>query len=290
VDLAQEERVPAKTLTPAALLHIARGELGTTELPPNSNRTKYGQALGLQGVAWCGEFVFWCFLEGGIDLRTHGVPGRDAASTNVFDVRLQQAGWKRVTPAQGQPGDIVFYNFGVTGAGDPANDDDHVGILVKQHSGAIDAIEGNTSPTSLGSQANGGGVYHRTRSYGLIRHLYRPPWDEFVLDDGLDWHDPVKLTALDAKIWGGDFKAGQEVAFGTMVRYPTLARHLEKELAKLIAASTAREKGLNSQLKTLITAVSALAAGKPAEVREAFEAGMVQLQQRVTQLESLSKS
>jgi hypothetical protein len=280
--------VSAKTLTPGALLRIAHSQIGYTESPPGSNRTKYGQSLGFQGVSWCGEFVFWCFLQGGIDLRTHGVPGRESASTNLFDARLQQAGWKRLSPAQGEPGDIVFYDFGVVAPGDPANDDDHVGILYKQHSGAIEAIEGNTSSGSVGSQSNGGGVFRKVRSYGLIRHLYRPPWSELVLDDGLDWHDPVKLTALDARIWGGDFKAGQEVAFGTMVRYPTLARHMEKEVTKLIATSAARDAAFTAQLKTLTSAVSALAAGKPADVRAAFDQGIVELQQRVARLESLS--
>ncbi|MCQ2439780.1 MAG: NUMOD4 domain-containing protein, partial [Oscillospiraceae bacterium] len=37
------------------VIQIAEQELGYTESPPNSNRTKYGAAYGLDGYPWCDE-------------------------------------------------------------------------------------------------------------------------------------------------------------------------------------------------------------------------------------------
>lgn len=41
------------------VIEVARGELGTTEYPPGSNQTKYGQAFGWDGVPWCVIFLWW---------------------------------------------------------------------------------------------------------------------------------------------------------------------------------------------------------------------------------------
>jgi hypothetical protein len=57
----------------------------------------------------------------------------------------------------------------------------------------------------------------------------------------VNWDDKIKLTPTDAKIWGGDYKAGDEVTLGLMLRYPTSVRKLEQELNAFIKASTARE-------------------------------------------------
>ena len=47
------------------VLAVARGELGNTESPAGSNRTKYGKWFGLDGYAWCMIFVMWCFGQVG---------------------------------------------------------------------------------------------------------------------------------------------------------------------------------------------------------------------------------
>ena len=39
------------------VLEIARAELGQTEQPAGSNRTKYGAWFGLDGYPWCMMFV-----------------------------------------------------------------------------------------------------------------------------------------------------------------------------------------------------------------------------------------
>ena len=41
------------------VLDVARGELGNTEHPAGSNRTRYGKWMGLDGQPWCLRFVLW---------------------------------------------------------------------------------------------------------------------------------------------------------------------------------------------------------------------------------------
>ena len=49
------------------VIGIARGELGVTEDPPGSNRTKYWEAYdpAFQGQPWCVCFLWWVFRQAG---------------------------------------------------------------------------------------------------------------------------------------------------------------------------------------------------------------------------------
>ena len=44
-------------MTANEVLKLAAGELGYTESPANSNRTKYGKWFGFDGQPWCMMFV-----------------------------------------------------------------------------------------------------------------------------------------------------------------------------------------------------------------------------------------
>ncbi len=50
------------------IVEIARAEVGNSEAPKNSNKTKYGKWFGFDGVAWCGMFVSWCYAQAGQQL------------------------------------------------------------------------------------------------------------------------------------------------------------------------------------------------------------------------------
>jgi cell wall-associated NlpC family hydrolase len=69
-----------------------------------------------------------------------------------------------------KPGDIVFFQF------DDDAQPDHVGIVIKNNTKLkrLVCIEGNTSPSTKGSQANGGGVYKKKRPYSLVLAVARP--------------------------------------------------------------------------------------------------------------------
>ena len=136
------------------LLTIAKAEIGYSEAPKNSNKTKYGKWFGLDGVPWCGIFVSWVYAQAGNPLGTIGFK-KGYAGCQTAVAYAKKKGWTTNSPALG---DIVFYDWNGDGRYD------HTGIYV----GAIDehhfaAIEGNTS---LSNQSNGGQVMQRIRTNG----------------------------------------------------------------------------------------------------------------------------
>ena len=146
------------------IIDIATAEIGYTELPPNSNRTKYGAWYGLDGQPWCMMFVQWCFAQAGeaLPFKTASCSAlerwyRNNKSDSVYD--------------DAKPGDIAIYNFG------------HTGIVESATGTTITAIEGNTSASASGSQNNGGGVYRKKRSKVLATAFIRPDYKE---DDDMD--------------------------------------------------------------------------------------------------------
>lgn len=148
-------------------LKIAAGELGITEYPPNSNRTKYGAWYGLDGQPWCMMFVQWCFHQAGLTLQH-----RSASCSDMLSWYRKYAPEKVTNNPQ--PRDIIIYNFG------------HTGIVESVAAGTITAIEGNTSAGDSGSQSNGGGVFRRVRSKSLVTAYIRP-FDKYEEDKEDDY-------------------------------------------------------------------------------------------------------
>lgn len=140
----------------ADLLKIAAGELGTTESPASSNRTKYGKWMDLDGQPWCMSFVQWCFDQAGTPLPYK--TGSCSALLSWYKEHRPEC----VFVSGPLPGDIAIFTFG------------HTGIVEKALPGAVLCIEGNTSPGAAGSQDNGGGVYRRQRNLALVRAFIRP--------------------------------------------------------------------------------------------------------------------
>lgn len=137
------------------VVRIAAGELGNTEKPAGSNRTKYGVWYGLDGYPWCMIFVQWCYARAGTPL-----PYKTASCSQLL-------GWyRKYQPerivSRPEPGDIILYNFG------------HTGILESAGEDTVTAIEGNTSAGEAGSQSDGGGVFRRTRRRTLVSAFIRP--------------------------------------------------------------------------------------------------------------------
>jgi len=167
--------------TASRVVAVARRHVGETESPPGSNRTRWSKAYGLNGQPWCGIHVWGCFREaGGVDLRRIGIP--NPASCNSFVASARKLKWPRIDPSQARPGDIVFFDFGVTGKGDPKDDADHVGIAVERAAPPlVTCVEGNTSQGADGSQANGDGVHERRRPARLVHSIWRPPYKATAL-------------------------------------------------------------------------------------------------------------
>lgn len=134
------------------IVSIAAAEVGYSETPPNSNKTKYGKWFGLDGLAWCGMFVSWVYHRAGLPLGRIGYL-RGFAGCQTAVAHFRKRGELVTDP---QPGDIVFFDFNGDGR------HDHTGIYVRTISATqFEAIEGNTSLTN---QSNGGTVMSRTRN------------------------------------------------------------------------------------------------------------------------------
>ncbi len=135
------------------VLDTAIGEIGITEVPANSNRTKYGHWFGMNGLAWCGIFVSWCYAHSGVQLPNIGYSyGYAGCQTAVEYFRKHNKIVK-----DPRPGDIVFFDWNKDGRYD------HTGIFEEFIPGYayFTCIEGNTA---LGNDSNGGKVMRRTRS------------------------------------------------------------------------------------------------------------------------------
>lgn len=136
------------------IIEVARKELGVEELPPDSNRTKYGAWFGLNGERWCGIFVSWVYAMAGYPLGRIGYL-RGFAGCQTAVAHFRKTGEITRNP---EPGDIVFFDWNADGRYD------HTGIFVRRiNAQFFEAIEGNTS---LSNNSNGGQVMLRRRSFG----------------------------------------------------------------------------------------------------------------------------
>jgi len=157
------------------VIEIARGELGYSESPPGSNKTKYGQAYGWDGVPWCVIFLWWCFREAGESAAFYG--GKKTASCWTLYRWYQEQG-QTVYVNEVCPGDIAILNFHGT------KEAQHCGLVVdvqhkKPASNEVDyivTIEGNTTPGLEGSQDNGGSVALKRRYPNQIVGVCRPAY------------------------------------------------------------------------------------------------------------------
>lgn len=143
--------------TVAAVLAKAASQLGYTESPAGSNRTKYGLWYGLNGNPWCAMFVSWVLHQVGYPLAIQTAKG---FAWTPAGVAYAKANKRWIGPNDLKPGDLIFFNF------DNDAGPEHVGIVEKRiAAGHYTTIEGNTS---AGSNANGGQVQRRDRRGSII--------------------------------------------------------------------------------------------------------------------------
>lgn len=144
------------------IIEIARKEIGVKETP--INKTKYGKWFGLDGVAWCGIFVSWCYDKAGFNLGKIGYL-KGFAGCHTACNHFKATG-EIITKENVIEGDIVFFDWNGDGASE------HTGLFVRDLDGKyFESIEGNTSLTN---QSNGGEVMLRKRPYGLVKCFVHP--------------------------------------------------------------------------------------------------------------------
>lgn len=148
------------------ILEVASAEVGTKEVPANSNNVKYNtwfynrevhDGINLKGEVdpnakypWCGTFVSWVFATAGFPLGnigyTKGFAGCPYAVANI-------AKWGKIVTVP-TPGCIVFHDWNGDGKFD------HTSIFEKDlGNGLFRSIEGNTA---FGNDSNGGEVMVRS--------------------------------------------------------------------------------------------------------------------------------
>lgn len=162
------------------VIELARADIGYTESPANSNRTKYGEAYGMNGQPWCVMALAFWFNEAGERMAFFG--GGKTASCSIL-LRWYREQELTVDKQNVQAGDIVILNF--SGTVEPQ----HCGLVthVERSGGSIlyiKTIEGNTTSGDT-SQDNGGMVCEKVRYprqvVGVCRPQYQP--EEDTVDD-----------------------------------------------------------------------------------------------------------
>lgn len=128
-----------------ALTHV-----GVKESPAGSNRQMFGAWYGMNGVAWCAEFVSYCYAAAG----SKNTVKRSRWAYCPFMVNAARSGSNGMSVTrQPKQGDIVLYDWDNDGV---AN---HVELFDKWivEGKTFASVGGNTSPTNA---SNGGQVYH----------------------------------------------------------------------------------------------------------------------------------
>jgi len=142
------------------VIEIAEQEVGYQESPKGSNKTKYGEWFGMDGVAWCGIFVSWCYDKAGFPLGNIGFT-KGFAGTQYALAHFRETRRTTFVPAIG---DLVFFDWNLDGRVD------HVGIFVKWlDNDYFESIEGNTGTTS---QSNGGEVMTKKRHKKFAKFVH----------------------------------------------------------------------------------------------------------------------
>ena len=164
----------------------ALGEVGITELPPDSNNVKYntafyGKAVSGSNYPWCCAFVWWVFSQ-----FSPCLVKKTATCTTLGEWFKANGKWF----SSPQVGDVVFFKFKTNNRWT-----NHVGIVTGIKGSAIETIEGNTS---LSNQDNGGAVMQRTRTSNIVGYG-RPAYET---------SKPVLIPPSKYK-WGMDISAYQ---------------------------------------------------------------------------------
>ena len=140
------------------ILACAAREIGYHEGKGKQN--KFGEWFGMNGVAWCMEFVQYIYHVCGADL-----PLKTPSCGGLL--RWYRRNAPECIVKEPIPGCIVIFDFPKT-----AYDTDHTGLFVCKDATTITTIDGNTSN---GNDSNGGWVQQRTRKLSYANPVYIIP-------------------------------------------------------------------------------------------------------------------
>lgn len=139
------------------LIKVEHSDLGYSESPTGSNKTKYGVKYGLNGQPWCLISQWYWFDKIGYSKYFYG--GKKCASCTEFMNYYKKNYPKQVVYKDYKVGDLLLFQF------DTDLYPDHVGLCTEVNTTTVCSIEGNTGTLS---QDNGGKVMERVRDKKLI--------------------------------------------------------------------------------------------------------------------------
>jgi len=193
-------------MTVKEVIDIAKGELGTVENPPNSNKVKYntwfyGREVQGADYPWCCVFICWLF-------RNEPKLIKKTASCMDLYNWFKKNGQLVKNP---QAGDIAFFKFNTN-----SRFTNHTGLVISVDGIVKNTIEGNTSTTS---QDNGGKVMQRNR-YSNIIGYGRPKYS----DSGNTAQEPTpvnhsaELEKVARDVIAGKYGNGNDVRKANLAR------------------------------------------------------------------------
>lgn len=194
------------------IIQLATNELFTEEAPRKTNRTRYGEDYGINGVSWCVIFIWWLFMTAKRSRLFYG--GKRCASCSQLYEWAQQTG-QTVPVSEAQRGDILFWNF------NGGQSLEHCGIMTMRGiDGYIHCIEGNTP----NADKTNDGVFEKLRSPRNLVAVWRPKYDNARDFDGRWSTKAIEETLADGIMTGypdGSFQPDRAVTREELAQFYT---------------------------------------------------------------------
>jgi peptidoglycan hydrolase-like protein with peptidoglycan-binding domain len=154
---------PARQTRREKAYKLAVSQIGQTEHPAGSNKSKFSAWYGLTGP-WCAMFCTWCYVGAGSKAL---VKGERFAYVPYVLAAAQSHKYGLSVTTEPVKGDLVLFDWG--GDGTP----DHIGLFgewTSKKAGTFKSVEGNTG---VGNDSNGGEVMRRDRNRANVRAFVR---------------------------------------------------------------------------------------------------------------------
>lgn len=149
------------TANTTSLIDKAVSQIGYSENPPNSNKTKYCAWYGMIGP-WCAMWMSWVHFMSGNPLPHIRTSKGFAFVPDVVAYAKRTGQWRPVGTYEPKTGDHVVFSFG-------GKRPDHIGFVeLNLGNGSVQTIEGNTN--GAGSRT-GGSVLRKIRRSGIVGYV-----------------------------------------------------------------------------------------------------------------------
>ena len=151
-------------MSKSKVIELAMAEAGYVEGKNNLN--KFAPIAGhANNQPWCNTFISAMFIQAGI---REAIPiTASCAATLAWGIKNKRI----IQTEKAKCGDLLIFDFTKSGQAQ------HIGLAIKNFdpkTQTIKTIEGNTGEKS---QANGEGVYIKTRSKDFIKAVIRPLYE-----------------------------------------------------------------------------------------------------------------